>query len=164
MRRRVIAAAIVVAWLPGGAAAQDTPPDNPAVSVERILRGLEKPVSIFADRRPDFSVSITDSLVFDNPFGDVEQRRRRSDWETFFTTGNGARIAGAIGLAAATASLAGNGTMSAKPLIAMNLVAVGTAVAGKVGTALHNRKVRKTSEHVRRELEEFCALNGCAVD
>ncbi len=51
--------------------------------------------------------------------------------------------------------------MSATPLIAMNLIAVGTAVAGKVGTALHNRTVRKTREQVRRELEEFCVLNGC---
>ena len=161
MRRRIVAAAIVVCGLPGGAAAPNPPAESPAVSIERIQEALGKPpLLIFTDRRPDFSVSISDSLRYDNPFGRVEKKRRPSDWEAFFT-GDGTRIAGAIGLAAATASLAGDGTMSARPLIAMNLLAVGTVVADKVGTALHNRKVRKTREQVRRELEEFCALNGC---
>ncbi len=108
MRRPIIAAA-VVCCLTGGAAAQSPPPESPAVSVERIQRALAKPAPVLTERRPDFSVSISDRLRFDDPFGSVDQKRRPADWEAFFTTGAGAQIGGAIGLAAATASLAGNG-------------------------------------------------------
>jgi hypothetical protein len=106
---------------------------------------------------------VTESLPWQNSFGVLEKPRRSSEWRSFFASGKGARVAGVIGLAAATASLAGNGTMGAKPLIAMDLVAVGLGVADQVGTALHKRKVRKTTEHVRRELEEFCAAHGCTT-
>jgi hypothetical protein len=168
VRSRTMAAVIVLAVLPHGLDAQsvsvDSAPsaDTSPVSLDRIRKALDKPrPPALIDRRPNFSVSVTDSLPWDNPFGVVEKPRRSSEWRSFFELGGRAAVAGAIGLAAATASLAGDGTMSAKPLIAMDVLAAGMAVAGKVGTALHNRKVRKTREQVRRELEEFCKLRGC---
>lgn len=170
MQRRVATAIVGVALVsaigarPPLAAAQEanSAPALP-VSVDRVRQALEKPQIDLTPRRPDFSVSVVDSFRDDNPFGTVRSRRAAADWQAFFTSGTGARVAGAIGLAAATASLAGNGTMSAKPLIAMDVLAVAMAVEGKVRNVLHNRKIRNVREEVGRELAEFCARQGCSL-
>jgi hypothetical protein len=164
VRQQAISGVICLslAVLPAVASAQTTDTDKLPVSVERIQKALEKPPEIdLTLRRPDFSVSITETLVYDNPFGRVEKKRKPADWQAFFASPALAQAAGAIGLAAATASLSGKGTMSAAPLIAMDVLAAAIAIQGKIGTALHNRKIRKVREEVRRELEEFCAANGC---
>lgn len=158
-------AGVVIAALAGAArpaAAQSEAPPPPPISVERVQRGLQRqPALDLPGQRPTFSVSITETLQFDNPFG-VEKPNGPS-WSDRVNKTIGTGVASIIALSAVAATMKGDGSMSAKPLVLMNLVAVGTLVASNVGRSLHARKLRTTRERVQDELEEFCATNGCVA-
>jgi hypothetical protein len=169
MRIPPLLACVTTALLAAGPAApafaQTAAPDPAPVSVERIQRALARPEGLLlTELKSDFSVSVTENLFFPDPFGRASSTRSNEPQWLSYLKRDGAGAATAISLAAATAAaLAGDGTMSAKPLIAMDVLAAAVAIAESVKTALRGRSVRKTHALVRRELEEFCALNGCAV-
>ena len=154
----------MVAGLPFSAGAQSPAPE-PAplpVSLERVKRGLERPTVIaLPGRRPMFSVSVTETLAYDNPFG--VEKVAGPNWADLISSKVPTGVAPVVALSAVTASMAGNGSMSAKPLLLMDALAIGTYVAGTIGQSLHARKTRKTRERVQNELAEFCAANGCTV-
>lgn len=162
--RAGITAGVVIAAMAGAArpAAAQSEAAPSASSVERVQRGLQRePALDLQGQRPTFSVSITETLQFDNPFG-VEKTAGPS-WSDRVNAKIGTGVAPILALSAVAASMAGDGSMSAKPLLLMDVLAVGTLVAGKVSRSLHARRVRKTKERVRSELEEFCAANGCVA-
>jgi hypothetical protein len=153
----------IMAGLPLSAYAQSAAPE-PAplpVSLERVKRGLERPAVLdLPGRRPAFSVSVTETLTFDNPFG--VEKAAGANWADLVSSRLGSGVTPLISLSAATASMAGDGNMS-KPMLLMDAIAIGTYVAGKIGRSLHARKVRDTRSRVQQELAEFCAANGCVA-
>ena len=133
-----------------------------AQSVERVQRALQRqPALELPGQRPTFSVSISETLEFDNPFGLDKPAGPSLGDRVNAKIGTG--VAPLLALSAVAASMAGDGNMSAKPLVLMNALAFGTFVAGKVGRSLHTRKVRRTRERVQEELTDFCAANGCVA-
>jgi len=150
--RRAWLVLAMMAGLPFSAYAQSPAPE-PAplpVSLERVKRAT---VFDLPGRRPMFSVSVTETLAYDNPFG--VEKVAGPNWADLISSKVPTGVAPVVALSAVTASMAGNGSMSAKPLLLMDALAIGTYVAGKIGRSLHARKVRKTRERVQQELDEF---------
>lgn len=155
-----VLATALVTGLAAPARAQSAEPPPPPVSLIRIHEGLQKPQTLdLPGRRPTFSISVTETLSYDNPFG-VEKAVDKT-WADVINAKVGTGIAPVIALSAVAASMAGDGSMSARPVMLMNMLAIGQYVAGKVGRKLQERKVRTTRERVQSELAEFCAAHGC---
>lgn len=137
-----IAAALLLAPPAQAAWAQTAPPDASPISLERVGRFLQQPALNLSEKKPDFSVRISETATFRDIYGEGPLRREApSVWNSYFKP-----IAGQQG-AVAGASI--------------DVLAVAMSLKNRIQAAMRHRAEREIREQIQQELEEFCRANGC---